>query len=204
MVHFNFIEIGTSDFNTEIEKASDETIGLSIEPLNEYLLRLPNKNKCQKINAAISNFNGFIDIYSISPENIAKYNIAEWIKGCNSVGKPHKTVEWYLSYHGLPSNLIEAKIVPVLTFTDIINKYNVTGCDYLKIDTEGHDCVIVNDIIDSFKKGEHSILPKKLLFETNELTSNVDIDNTINRLIDIGYTLIEKPDGSNALLELKS
>ena len=204
MVHFNFIEIGTSDFDTEIEKASDETIGLSIEPINIYLSRLPNKNKCQKINAAISNYNGFIDIYSISPENIIKYNIADWIKGCNSVGKPHRTVEWYLGYHGLPSNLIEPKIVPVLTFTSIVDKYNITNCDYLKIDTEGHDCVIINNIIDSFEKGELNFLPKKILFETNELTSNIDIDNTINRLINIGYTLIERPDGSNAILELKS
>ena len=202
MVHFNFIEIGTSDFDTEVEKASETTVGLSIEPIGEHLSRLPNRQNCYKLNAAISNYNGYIDIYSITSENIEKYNIPFWIKGCNSVGQPHRTVQWYLGHHGLPLNLIEPQKVPVFTFNSIIDKYNITSCDYLKIDTEGHDCVIINNIIDSFEKKELTFLPKKILFETNELTSNTDINNTINRLTTIGYKIIDKPQGSNTLLEL--
>ena len=48
--HFNFVEIGTSDFDTEIQKAGDSDVGLSVEPLKKYLDRLPNKPNCVKVN----------------------------------------------------------------------------------------------------------------------------------------------------------
>ena len=35
--HYDFIEVGTSDFHTLIEQADENTVGLSIEPINSYL-----------------------------------------------------------------------------------------------------------------------------------------------------------------------
>ena len=43
-MYFDFVEIGTSDFDTLIAAADQNTIGLSIEPIREYLDRLPSKN----------------------------------------------------------------------------------------------------------------------------------------------------------------
>ena len=43
----DFIEIGTSDFDTEIEK-NDNKIGISIEAVKYYTENLPNKNGCVK------------------------------------------------------------------------------------------------------------------------------------------------------------
>ena len=37
MVFYDFIEVGTSNFNTELEKADDTSVGLSIEPVKFYL-----------------------------------------------------------------------------------------------------------------------------------------------------------------------
>ena len=53
-IHYDFIEIGTSDFHTLIESATDKTIGLSIEPIKTYLDRLPNKENVFKVQAAVS------------------------------------------------------------------------------------------------------------------------------------------------------
>jgi hypothetical protein len=39
---FDFVEIGTSDFDTLIQKAGDTDIGISIDPIDEYLERLPS------------------------------------------------------------------------------------------------------------------------------------------------------------------
>ena len=64
----DFIEIGTSDFETEIQK-KDTKIGLSIDAVKYYIDKLPNKNGCIKINNAISNFNGEITINYIPIEN---------------------------------------------------------------------------------------------------------------------------------------
>ena len=45
---YDFVEIGTSDFNTLLQSSKDQR-GLSIEPLKIYLDKLPNK-KNQSIN----------------------------------------------------------------------------------------------------------------------------------------------------------
>jgi len=64
-IRYNFIEVGTSDFMTLIQSADDQTVGLSIEPISEYLDRLPNKPKVQKVNAALSDTDDTIEIYHI-------------------------------------------------------------------------------------------------------------------------------------------
>ena len=35
--HYDFIEIGTSDFDTLIETSNNDTVGISIEPIKYYL-----------------------------------------------------------------------------------------------------------------------------------------------------------------------
>ena len=72
---YNFIEIGTSDFRTLIQTCDDEAKGLSVEPLQYYLNRLPNKKNVTKVNYAISNKEDLIDIYYVSPDNIKKFNL---------------------------------------------------------------------------------------------------------------------------------
>jgi hypothetical protein len=46
--HYDFIEIGTSDFDTLIETSDDKTVGLSIEPIKYYLDRLPERKNVKK------------------------------------------------------------------------------------------------------------------------------------------------------------
>ena len=48
MTILDFLEIGTADFDTEIEKADNNTRGFSIEPLKIYLDKLPEKSLCKK------------------------------------------------------------------------------------------------------------------------------------------------------------
>ena len=43
-MHYNFIEIGTSDFRTIAETATNDKTGLCVEPLKHYLDALPNKD----------------------------------------------------------------------------------------------------------------------------------------------------------------
>jgi hypothetical protein len=44
---YDYIEIGTSDFDTEIQK-NDNRTGLSIEAVKYYLEQLPEKVGCKK------------------------------------------------------------------------------------------------------------------------------------------------------------
>jgi len=67
---YDFVEIGTSDFDTLIQRADDRTIGLSVDPIKLYLDRLPQPRHCSKLAAAISDHDGETVAYYIPPERI--------------------------------------------------------------------------------------------------------------------------------------
>jgi FkbM family methyltransferase len=169
------IEIGTSDFRTQAGKVK----GLFIEPVKEYFDRLPN---CNKENVAISNYEGDIELYYIPSHVIGTVGLPDWLRGCNSVGKMHDTVVksgW--------SSYCTSETVKVVRIKSLIDKYNITFIDLLKIDTEGHDCIILNDYLDTV-----DILPKVIQFENNILSNKEDVFNLVKRLQEIGYKCEQK------------
>ena len=189
MSYHDFVEIGTSDFKTLIENSSDETIGISVEPIKFYLDKLPNKKKCKKINIGISDKSSNIDIYYVSEENIKKYNLPWWARGCNSVNKMHKGLVKILNDKNLdPTKLFSNMTIPTCTLYNLLEENNVNGIYYLKIDTEGHDTIILNKYLKDIKYNH--MLPYKLKFESNGLTNILDIYDTINSLKKIGYKQI--------------
>lgn len=195
-MHYDFIEIGTSDFNTIIQK-ENPGIGLSVEPLKIYLDALPDKENVIKVNCAISDFDGTVDVYWIDPQDIRTHNLPDWLRGCNSIIKPHPTAVAELSARGL-NYIYKKTICETITWETLVNRYNVTSIDYLKIDTEGHDCVILESIL----KSKVQILPKDIFFENNVLTSLESTQKILNNLMDIGYELVSKtPDDIHVQLK---
>lgn len=187
-IHYDFIEIGTSDFNTLIQKADDTTVGLSVEPMRDYLDRLPSKRRVRKVNAAVSNKSGELTLYYI-PDHIRKaHDLPSWMKGTNKIGAPHPTVARYLEKHGLPQSLIHTRTVPVLSVTRLFRMYRVGAIDYLKIDTEGHDTVIMNAYLDVVER-HPSLRAKKILFESNALSNKAEVSAIVRRLERIGYSI---------------
>lgn len=80
-INYDFIEIGTAFFDTLIEKASDEQYGLSIEPVKEYLDKLPDKKFVTKIAGAVvsdEDHNG-LDLYYVDESDIEKHNLGIWM-----------------------------------------------------------------------------------------------------------------------------
>jgi FkbM family methyltransferase len=193
---YDFIEIGTSDFETELQKSDDETFGISIEPIKYYLDRLPNKKNILKVNAAVSNRTGTVEVFYIPEETIKKFGLPDYVKGQNSIGSPHpETLKW--DHLGVTINDITSETVEVLNFETIVKNYNVDSIGFLKIDTEGHDCVIINDYID-FCLANTNLIADKIMFESNILTNSNIIYNTIKRCIELGYKLITT--GENTVL----
>jgi len=195
----DFIEIGTSDFSTEIQNAAGRT-GLSVEPIKHYLDALPDVEGVTKVHAAVSDYDGHINVYSVPPETIKKYQLPDWVRGCNSVNKYHPTVLKLILEKRLDEReLFTIDRVPVMTFSVLIKQHNVRGCQYLKIDTEGHDVVILNSYLDCVSRGEFSLVPK-IQFEANELTEKALIDALVERMSTFGYT--SSWDGCNMHLKL--
>ena len=166
----DIVEIGTSDFNTEAGKLN----GLFVEPVREHFDRLP---QCRKENVAVSNRSGIIHIYYIPTETIEKEGLPNWVRGCNSIGEPHETIvnQGWAKY-------LRCDIVPLVRIKTLIDKYEITDIDFLKIDTEGHDCVILNDFLDTC-----DIKPSKIQFEANILSDEKEVNKLIDRLKKHGY-----------------
>ena len=191
---YDFIEIGTADFETLIQVANENTIGISVEALSFYLEKLPDKKNVKKVNKIIiseKHYEKEVIIFYIEPEVVEKHNLPWWIKGCSSIRKPHESIV-SLGY----SSLITSKTIEAITINQLFEENEVESVDLLKIDTEGYDCHILQSMIEQTK-----IRPTKIIFEVNKLTPNELYTETLRMMID-EYKLIHRSD-DNAVLQLK-
>jgi FkbM family methyltransferase len=176
------VEIGTCDFETQ----AGQVDGLFIEPVKYYFDRLP---ECRKENVAISNYAGTVDIYYVDPAEIAARNMPAWLYGCNSVEKPHT------QHANLPPDILRVATVPVVRIKTLLDKYSITDIDYLKIDTEGHDAIILNDFLDTC-----AILPRDIVFENNGLVPLAAVVQLASRLANLGYVVTAQGEAVSAHL----
>jgi len=177
---FDFIEIGTSDFHTLIQQANDSTVGISIEPIKSYLDSLPDKPNVIKVNAAMSDKESFIDIYHVPAKIIYDKCLPIWLRGCNSVTKPHDYARTKLGPE-LYDSLVQVDKVPCITWKKLVEDHNITGIEYLKIDTEGHEAIILKDYFDACSK-DPRLYAKKIKFEYNETSDKVALDKIMDSL----------------------
>jgi len=189
--YYDFIEIGTSNFNTEIHNHCGRK-GLSIEPVKYYLEQLPDISNVKKINTAISNKDDILHIYYLSEDNINKYKLPTYLKGCNAVNNFHPTVIKILDKYNLSHSLITNDKVQCLKLSTLLKNEDCTGINLLKISSSGHDTIILNSFIDDYLNNitSQKLLPKKIIFETNILTHEDEILHVIKRLKSIGYELL--------------
>jgi hypothetical protein len=194
---YDFIEIGTSNFDTLIETASDTTIGLSIEPIKYYLDSLPNRPGVKKLNCAVSrtNQNEILEVYYVPQGVVKEHALPGWLCGCNAVG------DYHLQHHVLDvTHLVVKEPVPSIPIGEIFDQNNVTELDYLKIDTEGSDCEIMLYLFEYLAMLDPSRYPKKILFESNELAVPAQVELVKTKFIKLGYRVTQS--GYDTILEL--
>ena len=171
-IDYDFIEIGTSDFQTLIEDASDDAIGLSVEPISYYLNKLPNPKNVTKVQAALSNVDGQLDIYYIDEKYIEPYGLPWWVRGSNSINKPHPFSVQEIGQE-LYDKLVTIEPVPVISWNTLIENHKIKSIKYLKVDTEGHDHVILNAYLDICEK-RPELLADRIKFECHYAVSNIE------------------------------
>lgn len=199
-MNFDFIEIGTSYFDTLIEKSNDE-IGITIEPIKQHFDRLPDKKNVIKLNNAISSETGIYKFYYVSLDILILNGLPLWLAGCNTINKPHPSVlTECLSLNINPYKIIQTEDVKTITVNDLVSTYNISKVDFLKIDTEGHDLIILNQFLDLIS--DKKIFVRKILFESNCLSSYEDQDKSIYYSKQLGYNLLTR--GNDSLLEYKT
>jgi TrmH family RNA methyltransferase len=72
---------------------------------------------------------------------------------------------------------------------ELLIQYNIRKIGFLKIDTEGHDCVILGGLSEYLKNKDREYYPKKIQFESNHLTDPNHVDAIVSSFSDLGYTI---------------
>jgi hypothetical protein len=192
---YDFIEIGTSNIETLIEHADDNVIGLSIEPIRHYLDSLPDKRNVKKVNVAVSatNLEEPVEVFFVPEDVIDEKNLPLWLKGCNCIGRYHYQHTQYHPSHDKENilDLVQTEVVMSVPIGKLFDEYDVTGITYLKIDTEGSDCDILQHYYEYLKTKPKSYYPKKIRFESNELTTRDKIEKVRELFNSIGYNFPE-------------
>lgn len=183
---YDFIEIGTSDFDTLIQQGSDELVGLSIEPIKHYLDALPNRPHVKKINCAVSRSNLYetLEVFYLPESVLVENDLPGWLRGCNSVGDYHYQHKILNVTH-----LVKTQQVPCVPIADILEQNQVTEIDFLKIDTEGSDSQILTHFYEYIKDRDRAIFPKRILFESNILNDPTLVTDVKNKFVSLGYRI---------------
>lgn len=141
-----FIEIGTADFDTLLPLAKKGWKGIFVEPVKYLLDNLERIDGCEYENVAISNYNGKTTInYDPNPKE-------EWQRG---IGYITKREDNYIPFRYEPAKPschfwthkfenITKNDVQCMTLDALIDKYDVKHIDFLKIDIEGMEYVILD------------------------------------------------------------
>ena len=194
---YDFIEIGTSDFDTLLQKSDGNKRGISIDPLNYFLDRLPVKQNCKKICCAISDKEGEEDIYYITEETIKNYNLPSFVRGCGSLYNYHPFVKILLNNESdahpigkalKPEEVYTKERVKVKRLKNIVDENLVKEIKILKIDTEGCDDKIILDYLKCCKE-EGYPMPFFIQFE-HVLIDESKKSKVLNFVIEQGYNLM--------------
>ena len=208
---YDFVEIGTSDFDTLIQVATDSTKGISVEPHKVYLDRLPTKAKVNKVNAALVTEKQFkkcseTKLYYVDEKDIAEFNLGQWLKGCNSIGEPHEFhINWYPApgfwksssnqaeletINLLEKGLVQVQTVRCVTFGMLAEEFNIGQIDLLKTDTEGLDATLLRSILRFYIRNDlKELLPKRILFEAYTHRNIRQVKGIKSILRGLGYKL---------------
>ena len=210
-LYLDFLEVGSSDFNTIMESCKESEVGMVIEPIKTYLDNLPNKENVIKVNAALLFGDSEpVPIYYIKPEVIKKHGLFEWMRGCNAIGRPHdfhlnyfNTIEefdqWHAAWKGsnepkgrnlLEEGLVTTENVHSISFYNLVKEFNIGGIKYIKLDTEGIDAELLESILDDLWELDSVKLPEKIMFETNAHNDTTKSFQIIERLGRMGYDIM--------------
>jgi len=184
--HLDFVEVGTADFDTLLQAAGDAQLGMSVEPVEAMLARLPSRPNVLKVNAAVSNADGETSVYHVPRERTAALRLPWWVNGCSTVGAPHPMVAKLLEQRNLSlAEVVEVDAVPMVRMATLLGRHAVRSIGLLKLDCEGHDARILRDAFAYFSM--QGVWPGRIQFEANDWTPDEEVAELLALYALAGY-----------------
>lgn len=178
-----FIEIGSSDFDTLLPLSEEGWRGIIVEPVSDLLYNLKKNDNVIFENCAISNYIGTTTVKYYDPK-WAK----EWTRGVGSISSINNfntNPQW--------KEHVREKTIPCMTLNKLLDKYKVEKINFLKIDTEGVEWLILDDY-------DWRILPEVLKIEHRHWRSHkIDADKYISLFKNMGYVVYEEENDIYAI-----
>jgi FkbM family methyltransferase len=195
-----FIEIGSADFNTLVPLGKNGWRGIFVDPVKPLLDKLERVDGCEYEASAITDYDGEVTFkyYDLDwIENGGEEN--EWRKGLGTTNLDTNVL------NSNPKHAEYEKIVnvPCMRLDTLIDKYNINNIDFLKIDTEGTEPVILNDYSWKIKPTLMKIECRHWYSYTDEDGNNFDsveglneeqIKDIFNKLKSMGYIVYKEND----------
>ena len=165
--HFDYIEIGTSSFDTLVQHKRYRSLrGLSVDPMLVHLRALPDRPLNTKVRVAIGPEPGYNSVYYVHPQDIIKYKLPHYLRGCNMVGSPHP-----IGLHALRKgleHLMRRDEIRIVTLPELFRAFCVGTVGYFKVDTEGFDTFIMESLLEALARRAIPP-PTRVLYESNWL-----------------------------------
>jgi len=197
-MRYDYIDIGTCDFDTSADIALPTEQVLLVEPLQYYLDRIVDKPNIRKAKVAVGATSGRTTVYHIPDITIHLFDLPGWVRGCNSVGVRHPTVDQVLQTRGLPLNLVNGSEVDIIDFKELCSRYQVTEIGKLKIDTEGHEQYILPSVLEMVHSG---MKIEEIKFENQEYLGNKPfLDQLAQTFVDLGFYEISEVTNMDTVL----
>lgn len=195
LYHYDFVEIGTSNYHTFTQAAGGHPShkpcayrflpkegltklrGLAVDMKQRYLDQLPDLPNVRKVRAAVSDRESVLQMHHVKLADIehwervfatqGNYRGFKYIRLARGCSAlgKHKVLASALSRIGL-QHLIRVRSMRTKTVETLFQESQVGTVNVLALDCEGHDCAILKGLMDACKK-RREWYPKWILFETN-------------------------------------
>lgn len=172
---YTFIDIGCGHTNVSTDIYGLDVNGLLVEPIKEFCDVLPNSDTVLIEESAIGEYDGTIDIHC----DLMNWGEIKYfpIQQLSSVEQAERIAQ-NNPIHGITSiihNTGHKRSVNLMTFESLINKYNITEVDQIKIDVEGYENVLLQQLIELMRSNK-LIVNKTIIFEYNHMSDLNELD----------------------------
>ena len=159
-----FIEIGACDFNNNFDLIDAGWKGYFVEPIQQYYDNLAWKvagTDAVVVRAAITDFNGEVAMETV-------LGATDWLRGISHISSEvlDNTASGLVKRNAPQS--MEVVKVPALTLDKLLDDYHIDHLDFMQMDVEGHELIILKNYSWRIKPAvvriEHKFVDDNILF----------------------------------------
>lgn len=183
---YKFIDIGCGPFDVSSDNYGTGVKGMYVEPIKQFLDVLPGSNSIDKVNVAITDFIGEQEMDVWMLDKPIKYYTKDQLINARKIIEKKGISSAPLDYiiHQGGGTFIEnrdsipyeaTKInVKCITLKKLIDDYNIEEVDHIKIDVEGHENIVLKQLLNIMRTTDFKI-NNILQFEWNDLSDRDEL-----------------------------